>query len=108
MNRPARFSRRALRELASVLDAMEHAAAAERLRAAIDTAARRIGQHSEIGRREIALAGPNYRFWSLPGFPYLLVYLSTTSPPSIVRFVHTAQDLGPLLAALRQPDDAPD
>jgi hypothetical protein len=41
----------------------------------------------------------------VPGFPFLLVYLPDSAPPSIVRFVHTKRDLPRVLAELR---DAPD
>ena len=82
---------------------MEHAAPAQRLRQNVERAARRIGERPLIGRRDLALADARYRFWSVPGFPYLIVYRPDTSPPSIVRFVHTARDLAPLLADLRDP-----
>ncbi len=103
MTQPARFAGRARREIAKALAEMEHAAAARALRGALETAARRIGQRPAIGRREPTLADARYRFWSVPGFPYLLVYRPDTSPPSILRFVHTARDLPPLLADLRDP-----
>lgn len=79
---------------------MEHAAAALRLKQSVEQAARRIGERPRLGRQEPTLADPRYRFWSLSGFPYLIVYRPDTSPPSIVRFVHTARDLPPLLAEL--------
>jgi toxin ParE1/3/4 len=82
---------------------MEHAAAAQRLRQIVERAAKRIGERPLIGRRDLALADGRYRFWSVSGFPYLIVYRPDTSPPSIVRFVHTARDLTPLLADLRDP-----
>ncbi len=87
MTQPARFSGTARRELAKVLRDMEHAAAAQRLRDAVESAARR-------------LADARYRFWSVVGFPYLIVYRPDLSPPSIVRFVHTARDLPKALAEL--------
>lgn len=105
MTRPARFSGVARREFAQALRDLEHAAAAERLRRAVAEATRRIGRHPGIGRREPSLADARYRFWSVSGFPYLLVYRPDMSPPSIVRFVHTSRDLPPLLANLR---DAPE
>jgi toxin ParE1/3/4 len=80
---------------------MEHAVAAERLRDAVDLAARRIGERPLLGRQEPALADARYRFWSVPGFPYLIVYRPDLSPPSIVRFVHSARDLPKALADLR-------
>ncbi|HEY1933116.1 MAG TPA: type II toxin-antitoxin system RelE/ParE family toxin [Acetobacteraceae bacterium] len=107
MSQPARFSARARREVVAALEAMEHIAARRRLRLVIETAARRIGQYPALGRNELSLADARYRFWSISGFPYLLVYRSDTSPPSIVRFVHTARDLPPLLAELRESPDSP-
>lgn len=80
---------------------MEHVAAAERLRRIVGEAAQRIGQYPGLGRHEPALADARYRFWSVTGFPYLIVYRPDTTPPSIVRFVHTKRDLEPLLADLR-------
>ncbi len=80
---------------------MEHAGAAQRLRDAVDLAARRIGERPLLGRRqEPALADARYSFWSVAGFPYLIVYRPDLSPPSIVRFVHTARDLPKALADL--------
>ena len=82
---------------------MEHAAAAQRLQQVVERAARRIGERPLIGRRDLTLADARFRFWSVSGFPYVIVYRPDTSPPSIVRFVHTARDLAPLLADLRDP-----
>jgi toxin ParE1/3/4 len=83
-----------------VLRDMEHAAAAQRLRDAVALAARRIGERPLLGRHEPSLADARYRFWSVAGFPYLIVYRPDLSPPSIVRFVHTARDLPKALADL--------
>lgn len=86
---------------------MEHPTAAERLKRTVDEAARLIGRHPAMGRFEPKLADARFRFWSISGFPYLMVYRPDTAPPSIVRFVHTAQDLGPLLRELAPPPDGP-
>ena len=83
---------------------MEHATAGERLRRSVEDAARRLGRNPLIGRLEPSLADGRYRFWSISGFPYLLVYRHDTVPPSVVRFVHTARDLPVVLAALQRPD----
>jgi toxin ParE1/3/4 len=99
----ARFSGRARREIATAMEAMEHAPTRRRLRQMIERAARRIGQQPALGRQESALADTRYRFWSVSGFPYLLVYRTDISPPSIIRFVHMARDLPPLLADLNDP-----
>jgi hypothetical protein len=58
------------------------------------------------GRPE--LLGEPFRFWSLPRFELLLVYDPTTHPPSILRVLHTAQDLALLLADLaHDAEDSP-
>ena len=103
MTQPARFTAQAQREFLQALRQMEHAPAAEMLRRTVEDAARRLGQHPQIGRLEPALADACYRFWSISGFPYLLAYRPDTSPPSIIRFVHTARDLPVVLAKLRGP-----
>jgi len=96
------------REIAAALGVIEHAAARRRLRQVIETAAQRIGQHPALGRQVPALADSRYRFLSVSGFPYLLVYRADTLPASIVRFVHMARDLPLLLADLRDPPDPPE
>lgn len=82
---------------------MEHALAAQRLKQVVEQAARRIGDRPLLGRREPTLADVRDRFWSVSGFPHLIVYRPDTSPPSILRFVQTARDLPSLLADLRDP-----
>ena len=62
------------------------------LRAAL-TAARRLRERPGLGRIREDLAPPRYRFWSLSGFRYLIVYDTEADPPHIVRVVHTARDL---------------
>ena len=101
MSQPARISGTAQHELAQAVRAIEHPVAAERLRHAVASAARHIGARPLLGRQEPTLADARYRFWSVPGFPYVIVYRADLAPPSIVRFVHTAHDLPVLLADLR-------
>ncbi len=74
--------------------------AARGLRLAVGEAARRIGAHPLAGRERLDLAPARYRFWSLTRFPYILVYEPASLPPRIVRFLHMARDLAPLLADL--------
>jgi toxin ParE1/3/4 len=50
-----------------------------------------------LGRLRTELLPAPYRFWSLRGFPYLLVYNAATVPPRILRVLHTARDLPTLL-----------
>jgi len=105
---PARFSGVARREFAKVLDDIVHAAAAEKLRRAVETAAGRIGRQPALGRRELSLADERYRFWSVSGFPYVMIYRADLWPPAVVRFVHTSRDLPVLLAGLSDlGDDMP-
>jgi toxin ParE1/3/4 len=108
LTHPARFSRTAQREFARALEDLQHAAAAARLKRVVAEAARRLGERPLLGRREPALAGARYRFWSVAGFPYVIVYRPDTVPPSIVRFVHTSRDLPRVLADLKDAPDLPD
>ncbi len=78
----------------------ENPAAARRLLEAVDTAARRIGERPLLGRVELSIAPPRFRFWSLPAFSMLLAYDTQPDPVQILRVVHTAQDLPNLLKEL--------
>ena len=68
--------------------------------------ARRIAARPLLGRLRTELLPAPYRFWRVAGFPYLLVYNAARQPPRVVRFVHMARDLGPLLADLADVPDA--
>jgi toxin ParE1/3/4 len=72
-------------------------AAAEALLAAAMGATRRLQARPKLGRARLELAPERYRFWSLRGFPYLLVYDAEASPPIILRFVHQWRDLPTVL-----------
>ena len=74
----------------------DNPAAARALRIAAERAAKRIGAHPRIG----AVRPSPHRFLLLRGFPYLVVYTADTDPPRILRVLHTARDLPPLLADL--------
>jgi toxin ParE1/3/4 len=89
------FSPRAQRELreAAVWIAEHNPAAAEALLAAAIGAARRLQARPKLGRIRPELAPERYRFWSLRGFPYVLVYDTEAVPPIILRFVHQSRDL---------------
>ncbi len=73
--------------------AEENPNAAEALAAAAIAAARRLQERPKLGRVRLDLAPERYRFLSLRGFPYLLVYDAELEPPMILRFVHQARDL---------------
>jgi toxin ParE1/3/4 len=97
------ISPRARRE---VLDAVEwiardNPASAQALLDAVEKAAERIGARPAIGRTRPALAQGEYRFLTIAGFPYIIVYSTSRSRPVIVRMVHSARDLPRLLRDLR-------
>jgi toxin ParE1/3/4 len=89
------FVPRARRELrkAAMWVAEDNAAAADALLAAAMVAARRLQARDKLGQVRLDLAPERYRFWSLRGFPYLLVYDAGTDPPIILRFAHQSRDL---------------
>jgi toxin ParE1/3/4 len=89
------FAPRAQRELLSAVAwvAEDNPAAADALLAAAMAAARRLQLRPKLGRVRLDLAPERYRFWSLRGFPYLLVYDGEAKPPLILRFVHQSRDL---------------
>ena len=77
--------------------AEDNAVAADALLAAAVVAARRLQARSKLGRVRLDLASERYRFWSLRGFPYLMVYDAEAEPPIILRFVHQSRDLPAVL-----------
>jgi toxin ParE1/3/4 len=85
-------ARRELREAAEWI-AEDNPAVADALLAAAMAAARRLQARPKLGRVRLKLAPERYRFWSLRGFPYLLVYDAEADPPIILRFVHQSRDL---------------
>jgi toxin ParE1/3/4 len=95
------FAPRAQRELreAAVWIADDNPAAADALLAAAMAAARRLQARPKLGRVRLEFAPKRYRFWSLRGFPYLLVYDAEAAPPIILilRFVHQSHDLPAVL-----------
>lgn len=102
MSGPALLAPKARAEFLDALRRIgrENPAAAQRLRDAVDTAARRLGAWPQLGRTELSLARPQFRFWSLPAFSMLLVYDTQADPILILRMLHTAQDLPKLLKDL--------
>jgi toxin ParE1/3/4 len=71
--------------------------AARALRDAVATAAQRIGEFPELGAAHERLAPLPYRFLSLTGFPYVIVYNSSLAPPLILRILHGARDIPEVL-----------
>jgi toxin ParE1/3/4 len=91
----ALFAPRAQRELRDAVLWIEkdNPAAADALLVAAIAAARRLQARPKLGRVRPDLAPTRYRFWSLRGFPYLLVYDAEAEPPIILRLVHQSRDL---------------
>ena len=104
---PGLFAPAAQRELRAAVTriAKDNEAAAEALLQAAMQGARRIAARPLLGRMRTELLPAPYRFWRVAGFPYLLVYNAARRPPRVLRVVHMARDLGPLLADLVRPED---
>jgi toxin ParE1/3/4 len=98
------FAPRAVRELrqASVWIAQDNPASGEALLVAALRAARMLAANPMLGRLRTDLLPEPYRFWSLRGFPYLLIYNAEARPPRILRVLHMARDLPGLLAEFDQ------
>lgn len=97
-----RFAPRARRELRQVAEwiADENPAAATALLQAAVRAADMVAANPALARTELALAPDRFRFWSLRGFPYLLVFDTDRTPPVVARVVHQSRDLPVVLANL--------
>jgi len=95
----AQFAPRARRDLVAALRwiAKDNPAAARALRDSIARAAENISAHPEIGPHRPEFSNPPYRFLSLTGFPYLVVYTPEHNPPLILRILHAARDLPDIL-----------
>lgn len=91
----AAFTPRARRDLSTAADWIkrDNRAAARALRNAVVKAAERIARHPKIGRVRTHLLPEPYRFVSLTGFPYIVVYNCERDPPLIVAVLHTSRDL---------------
>ena len=73
--------------------AKDNPAAARALRDAVGRAADHIGTHIHLGILRPELTTERYRFVTLTGFPYVIVYNADRRPPLIVRILHGARDL---------------
>jgi toxin ParE1/3/4 len=91
----ARLAPRAARELrqAAAWIAEHNPAASDAFLAAVLRTADLIGARPLAGRARPELGTDTYRFWSLRGYPYLLVYVADADPPIILRILHQARDL---------------
>lgn len=70
------------------------------MRNAVARAAERIGEHRYVGNVRPDLAPEPYRFVTLTGFPYIIVYNAERNPPLIARIVHGARNLDEVLKNL--------
>lgn len=97
------FAPRALRELrqAVVWIAEDNPDAGAAVLNAARLAAERLAARPMLGRLQAELLPAPYRFWSLRGFPYLLIYNAAVVPPRILRMLHTPRDLPALLGDLK-------
>jgi len=98
----AKFQPQARRDLLEAVRwiAKDNPMAAQAL---LDTAAggaKRIGSHPDIGAQRPDIVERRYRFLTLPGFPYVMIYDCERRPPIIIRVLHGARDLAGLLRNL--------
>jgi toxin ParE1/3/4 len=102
MARASVLSPRARRDVLEAVRwiAKDNPAAALGLRDAVVAAARRIGEHPQIGVLRPELADEPVRFVMLTGYPYVIVYDSDREPPQILRVLHGARDLPEVLRDL--------
>lgn len=80
--------------------AKDNPSAARALRGAVGQAAENIGRYAQIGGLRPELADEPYRFVTLTGFPYVIVYNAGRKPPLILRVLHGARDLPEVLRDL--------
>ena len=97
--RAAIITQRARRDVSSAVRwiAKDNRAAANGLRKAVITVAKRIGNHPHIGFLRPDISAEALRFVSLTRYPYMIVYDAEKSPPEILRVLHGARDIPWLL-----------
>ncbi len=100
--RPATLSPQADRDLSDAARwiTKDNPAAARAFRESVARAARTVGEHPHIGRLRPEIVEAPYRCFQLIGFPYVIIYNATRSPPRIVRILRGARDLPELLRDL--------
>ena len=99
-------AREDLRQTLAWIARDNEAAAQAMLRATLQSA-RRIVARPMLGRSRPDLLPAPFRFWRVAGFPYLIVYDAARQPPAVLRVLHMARDLAPLLADLSGLTDEP-
>ncbi|MGH7044224.1 MAG: type II toxin-antitoxin system RelE/ParE family toxin [Acetobacteraceae bacterium] len=107
--RPRNLSPRALRDIDTAVDDIATSVAgpvfADRFAVAVADAAEQIARRPLLGHRRVELLPPRFRFWAVKGFDYLLVYNAEHPDRLILRVVHMARDLAPLLAEFAETPD---
>lgn len=78
---------------AAMTIAEDNPSVAEVLVSVVEESAARVCARPSLARLEPKLASDRFRFWSVRGFPYLLVIDTATALPKIVRIIHQARDL---------------
>jgi toxin ParE1/3/4 len=112
--RPQNLSPQALRDIERAADDIAAGVAgpafANRFAVAVADAAERAARRPLLGHRRLDLLPGRFRFRAVKGFPYLLVYDAEHPDRLVLRVVHMARDLGPLLADLTglPGEDQPD
>lgn len=101
---PPNLSGQALRDIfRAVEDMIAHGATpayAERFAVAAAETAEKIARRPLLGHRRLDLLPGRFRFWAVRGFDHLLVYNAEHPDRIVLRMVHMARELGPLLADL--------
>jgi toxin ParE1/3/4 len=98
------FAPQAVRDIEEAVDWFAAGPGAEPLARKFATAAaaaaRPITRRPLVGHRRLVLLPDPFRFHRVQGFPYLLVYNAERPMPQVLRVLHMARDLGPLLTEL--------
>jgi len=109
--RPKNLSPQALRDIDDAVDDIAASAAgpafADRFAVAVADTAERLARRPLLGHRRLELLPGRFRFWAVKGFNYLLVYNAEHPDRLVLRVVHMARELGPLLAGLAESPDEP-
>lgn len=74
--------------------------AAIALQSRVRTLLDKLGRHPDLGVAKLELAEDGYRFATLNGLSYVMIYNARRRPPVVMRILHGAQDLSVILAAL--------
>jgi len=99
---PATIAPQARRELlaASNWISADSPRAALKLTEALLAAADALGRNPYLGQEQPDIVRPPYRLFRMRGFPYVLAYDPSRSPPVIARMLHDARDLADALKSL--------